>query len=86
MASGCMSLAGVLALAFGERKKENSLLLITFYVPGILPLTFCRSENESTESLSNMSTVTQLGSGRTRGQVCQSLLTLESETIPDPVS
>lgn len=66
MVSGCISLAGVLALAFGGRKKGHALLLITFYVPGTLLLTFFRSENKSTESLSSISTVTQLGSGRTR--------------------
>ena len=52
---------GCLLWLLVEGKKE------THFTLSILPLTsFCRSENENTERLSNMSTVTQLGSGRTR--------------------
>lgn len=65
VASGCLSAAGVLALAFGGRKKvltfTKSLLCTRHHL-----ISFCRSENGSTERFTNMSTVTQLGSGRTR--------------------
>lgn len=52
---------GCLLWLLVEGKKETHFTLST------LPLTsFCRSENENTERLSNISSVAQLGSGRTR--------------------
>ena len=50
-----------------SRKKKRKKKRKKPSLPGLLPLfSTCHSENESSESLSSMFMVTQLGSGRTR--------------------
>lgn len=87
MASECLSAAGVLALAFGGRKKGSHFYQGPSIYQAYHLISFCRSEHGSTERLTNMSTVTQLGSGRTREASSTSHSpTPQSEKTPDPVS